>query len=146
MLRASARRSKKSCRSSNLDVLLRAASTNSVARPARCSAPALMVSTQRRSRSSRSEVASRSLTARIPVSGVRTSWANTASAVSTIVSACTELRLARGFGAGFFAARFLATRFFSVCLVRVRILRGERDVSAICCPPVPAAPCHGGAR
>jgi len=34
---------------------LRAASTNKVARLARCSAPALMVSTQRRSRSSRSE-------------------------------------------------------------------------------------------
>src|SRR6516164_8899412 len=42
-----------------------------------------MVSTQRRSRSGNSEVASRSLMARIPVSGVRTSWAKAASAAST---------------------------------------------------------------
>ena len=83
-LRASAPRSKKSCRTPSPVTPLRAASTNNVARLARCSAPALMVSTQRRSRSSRSEVASRSLMARIPVSGVRTSCANAASATSTM--------------------------------------------------------------
>src|SRR6185437_3967827 len=48
----------------------------------RCSAPALMVSTQRRSRSPSSDVAKRSLIARIPVRGVRTSWAKAASAAS----------------------------------------------------------------
>ena len=56
-LRASVRRSKKSWRTASPGPLLRAASTNKVARLARCSAPALMVSTQRRSRSSRSDVA-----------------------------------------------------------------------------------------
>ena len=83
-LRASVRRSKKSCRTWRPGPPLRAASTNSVARLARCSAPALMVSTQRRSRSSRSEVASRLLIARMPVSGVRTSCAKAANAVSTM--------------------------------------------------------------
>ena len=54
-----------------------------------------MVSTQRRSRSSRSEVASRLLIARMPVSGVRTSWAKAASAASTM-PALGARRLARG--------------------------------------------------
>ena len=69
-----------------------AASTNNVARLARCSAPALMVSTQRRSRSSRSDVASRLLIARMPVSGVRTSCANAASAASTMPGATAQRR------------------------------------------------------
>ena len=99
-LRASARRSKKSCRTPRPELPLRAASTNKVARPARCSAPALMVSTQRRSRSSRSDVANRSLTARIPVSGVRTSCAKAASAVSTMFGAARGLRAA-AFGVAF---------------------------------------------
>ena len=86
-LRASVRRSKKSCRTVSPGPRLRAASTNRVARLARCSAPALMVSTQRRSRSSRSEVASRLLIARMPVSGVRTSCAKAASAASTMPGA-----------------------------------------------------------
>ena len=81
-LRASERRSNTSRRTAAA-LPPRAASTKSVARLARCSAPALMVSTQRRSRSLRSEVASRSLMARIPVRGVRTSCANAASAAST---------------------------------------------------------------
>ena len=62
-----------------------------------------MVSTQRRSRSPRSEVASRSLTARIPVNGVRTSCAKAASAASTISGFAFEaerlLRRARFDGA-----------------------------------------------
>ncbi len=82
--RASVRKSKKSCRTPSPEPPPLAASTNKVARLARCSAPALMVSTQRRSRSPRSDVASRSLMARIPVSGVRTSCAKAASAVSTM--------------------------------------------------------------
>ena len=82
-LRANARKSNRSSRSpvaALRSLVLRplvfrslAASTNRVARFARCSAPALIVSTQRRSRSPRSEVARRSLIARIPVRGVRTS-------------------------------------------------------------------------
>ena len=83
-LRASVRRSKKSSRTLRPGPPLRAASTNRVARLARCSAPAVMVSTQRRSRSPRSEVASRLLIAKMPVSGVRTSCAKAASAVSTM--------------------------------------------------------------
>ena len=60
-----------------------------------------MVSTQRRSRSPSSDVASRSLMARMPVSGVRTSWANTASAASTTppdagVRLCTLITFSGG--------------------------------------------------
>ncbi len=91
-LRASARRSNRSCRTPACRCRLFAASTNRVARLARCSAPALMVSTQRRSRSSRSDVASRSLMARMPVSGVRTSCAKAASAASTIPEAAVPWR------------------------------------------------------
>src|SRR5713226_5402539 len=108
-LRASARRSKKSCRTPAAAVPPLAASTNKVARLARCSAPALMVSTQRRSRSSRSEVANRPLMARIPVSGVRTSCANAASAASTILgTGIVATRLPRAL-----AAATAGTRFFS---------------------------------
>ena len=71
-----------------------------------------MVSTQRRSRSPRSEVASRSLIARMPVSGVRTSWANAASAASTMPeTAAADLRLPRAFAAAL-DTRFFAGRFF----------------------------------
>src|SRR6202158_2682593 len=125
-LRASARRSKRSCRTPAAALPPFAASTNNVARRARCSAPALMVSTQRRSRSSRSDVASRSLMARIPVSGVRTSCANAASAVSTMpgaVAAAARLR-----------ALPLATRearFFGGRLLDGRVMRGERDFGAM---------------
>ena len=105
----------------------RAASTNNVARLARCSAPALMVSTQRRSRSSRSDVASRLLIARIPVSGVRTSCANAASAASTMPgSAFAAMRLRRAFAGGFGA------RFFDGCFfLASRPLRRERGFAAM---------------
>ena len=131
-LRASVRRSKKSCRTCRPGPPLRAASTNSVARLARCSAPALMVSTQRRSRSSRSEVASRLLIARMPVSGVRTSCAKAASAVSTMPDvAATDLRLPRAFTAAL-DTRFFACRFFSG-----RVARRERFFAAMI--PYPCA-------
>ena len=127
-LRASARRSNKSCRTpAARDRRCCAASTNKVARLARCSAPALMVSTQRRSRSSRSEVARRSLMARIPVSGVRTSWANAASAASTMPGPAQPL-----------AARWRAlpaasawSALFRRPLLRRRVVRCERDFGAM---------------
>src|SRR5262249_18309188 len=113
-----------------------AESTNRLARLARCSAPALMVSTQRRSRSPSSDVASRSLMARMPVSGVRTSWANAASAASTTLDAgarlCTLLALAADLR---FAARLFGARF----------LRWSRDFAAMIHPaPPPAPPWHAG--
>ena len=113
-LRASARRSKKSCRTPSPGPRLLAASTNNVARLARCSAPALMVSTQRRSRSSRSEVARRSLMARMPVSGVRTSWANAASAASTMPGPAVTAARLRAAPAARAGARFFDVRFFGV--------------------------------
>ena len=110
--RASTRRSNRSCRIPAAAPWPRAASTNNVARLARCSAPALMVSTQRRSRSSRSDVARRLLIANIPVSGVRTSCANAASAASTMPgSAFAAMRLRRAFAGGF-GARFFDGCFF----------------------------------
>jgi len=125
-LRASARRSKKSLRTPAAALPPFAASTNNVARLARCSAPALMVSTQRRSRSSRSDVAKRSLMARIPVSGVRTSWANAASAASTMPgSAAMAVRL-RALPAATAEARFFGGRRFGN-----RLLRCERDFGAM---------------
>ena len=136
-LRASARRSNRSCRPAWVP-WLRAASTNRVARLARCSAPALMVSTQRRSRSPRSEVASRLLIARIPVSGVRTSCAKAASATSTMPGA-SEVR---GFAAlprfrdltadlaARLTARFFAGRFFGGWPLRV-----GRDFTAMILRP-----------
>ena len=131
-LRASVRRSKKSCRTWSPGPPLRAASTNSVARLARCSAPALMVSTQRRSRSSRSEVASRLLIARMPVSGVRTSCAKAANAVSTMPgTAAADLRLPRVFTAAL-DTRFFARRFFAG-----RVTRRERIFAAMI--PLPCA-------
>ena len=131
-LRASVRRSKKSCRTSSPGPPLRAASTNRVARLARCSAPALMVSTQRRSRSSRSEVASRLLIARMPVSGVRTSCANAASAVSTIPETATaDLRVPRTFAAA------LDTRFFAGRFLTGRVMRRARRFAAMVPLPLP---------
>ncbi len=121
-LRASARKSNRSCRIPAATSPPLAASTNNVARLARCSAPALMVSTQRRSRSSRSDVANRSLMARIPVNGVRTSCANAASAASTIPGAAVTARL-RDLPA--------ATRFFGGRLFAGRVLRFERDFGAM---------------
>src|SRR5216684_4006052 len=122
-LRASTRRSKKSCRTPAAARPPFAASTNNVARLARCSAPALMVSTQRRSRSSRSDVASRLLMARIPVSGVRTSCANAASAASTIPGAgIAAARLLRALPEATPGALFLSDRLFDG-----RVMRSERD-------------------
>ena len=126
-LRASIRRSKKSCRTPTAAWPLLAASTNRVARLARCSAPALMVSTQRRSRSSRSDVARRSLMARIPVSGVRTSCAKAASAVSTMPGSgdldCALARLAGG--------KHRQRVFFDGRLFGGRAVRCERDFDAM---------------
>jgi len=119
-LRAKARRSKKSWRTPPSERPLLAASTNRVARLARCSAPALMVSTHRRSRSLRSDVANRSLMARIPVSGVRTSWANVASAVSTMPAAAGLAAVRRVFLAAELAAFFLGRAFFGRRVVRPR--------------------------
>ena len=133
-LRASARRSKKSCRTPTAALPLRAASTNKVARLARCSAPALMVSTQRRSRSSRSDVASRSLMARIPVSGVRTSCAKAASAASTMPGAAAPAARLRALPAATPGARFFGGRLFGG-----RVVRCERDFGAMI-PPTPAGP------
>src|SRR5581483_9910019 len=133
-LRARARRSNRSSRIALPPWRSLAASTNKVARLARCSAPALMVSTQRRSRSASSDVASRSLIARIPVSGVRTSCANTASACSIMADFPAALR------AGLAAARVFGGRRFGT-----RFLRGSRDFDAIH-KPLPAAACHGDHR
>ena len=133
-LRASGRRLNKSWRTPVVPLASLAASTNKVARLARCSAPALMVSTQRRSRSSRSEVASRSLMARIPVSGVRTSCAKAASAASTTPGAAVATRLRRVSGSRFFGSRFFGSRF----------LRCKRALTAmIPLSPAPPAACHG---
>src|ERR1700722_5558494 len=132
-LRASARKSKKSCRTASAEPPLRAASTNKVARLARCSAPALMVSTQRRSRSSRPDVASRSLMARMPVSGVRTSCANAANAASTMPGATVLTARLRALPAAIFGARFFS----------VRLGRCERDFDAMIPPTRPPPACHG---
>src|SRR5713101_2961030 len=125
-LRASTRRSKKSCRTPAAARPPFAASTNNVARLARCSSPALMVSTQRRSRSSRSDVARRSLMARIPVSGVRTSCANAASAASTIPGAAGTAARLRALSAVAREARFFGARLFGG-----RVVRCERDFGAM---------------
>ncbi|BAR58020.1 hypothetical protein NK6_4855 [Bradyrhizobium diazoefficiens] len=126
-LRASARRSNRSCRSAPppfpAPLPVRAASTNRVARLARCSAPALMVSAQRRSRSPRSEVASRSLIARMPVRGVRTSWAKAASAAWTTSGATTLVVRLRTFPAA--PDRFRGNR------LDVRVVRAGRVFAAI---------------
>ncbi len=134
-LRASARRSNRSCRIPAAASPL-AASTNKVAKLARCSAPALMVSTQRFSRSSRSDVANRSLMARIPVNGVRTSCANAASAASTMPGVALLM-------AGFLTARFLTAglralpaatreaRFLGGRCLEGRVERFERDLAAM---------------
>src|SRR6476661_6435667 len=124
-LRASTRRSKKSCRTPAAALPPFAASTNKVARLARCSAPALIVSTQRRSRSLRSDVASRPLMARIPVSGVRTSCANAASAASTTPGAAGTAARLRGLFAATREARFFGGRLFG------RVVRRERDFGAM---------------
>ena len=110
-------------------VPLRAASTNSVASAARCSAPTLMVSTQRSSRSPSSDVASSELIARMPVSGVRTSCANAASAASTIPASDGE-RAARGLPTAGLATAFLAARFFGAGFLTTRFLpaRAARKV------------------
>jgi len=92
------------------------------------------VSTQRRSRAGRSEVASRSLIARIPVSGVRTSWANTASAASTTPDEALDLRVLPA-AERFFAGRFLGARFE----------RTERDLAAMIFGPLALLPWHGEA-
>ena len=104
-----------------------------------------MVSAQRRSRSSRSEVASRLLMARMPVSGVRTSWANAASAASTMPGPDTAARLRRGLTGGFLAGGFLAgsflARFFAGRFLVSPVERRTRGFAAMV--PCPAGPaCH----
>ena len=149
-LRASVRRSNKSCRSMlpppppfpvPLPVL--AASTNRVARFARCSAPALIVSAHRLSRSPRSEVASRSLIARMPVRGVRTSWAKAASAACTTSGSTRLVLRSRNPAVG--PERFRATR------LDVRVVRAARVFAAITPlrsipfePPAVRRAWHGG--
>src|SRR5262249_43032487 len=71
----------------------RAASTMSAVSRARCSAVLLIAVAQRRSRPPSSELAGRSLSARMPVSGVRISWAMSASAAS-IARGCGDPRRA----------------------------------------------------
>src|SRR6201999_578530 len=103
--------------------------------------PALMVSTQRRSRSSRSDVASRSLIARIPVSGVRTSWAKAASAASTMPGAAAaraRLRFPPAVAAG--------VRFFVVRFSGDRLVRLARDTDAMIPPNRLAEHGRGGAQ
>src|SRR6516162_5950780 len=105
-----------------------------------------MVSAQRRSRSPRSEVASRSLIARIPVRGVRTSWAKAASAALTTFGAAALLfrfgalpaALTRVFARDF--ARDLGSRLDD------RVVRAERVLAAMF-PLEPRLPpaWHGGA-
>ena len=85
-----------------------------------------MVSTQRRSRSSRSDVARRSLMARIPVSGVRTSCANAASAVSTMPGPAVLAARLRALRAARPEARFFGGRLFGD-----RVVRCERDFGAM---------------
>src|SRR4051794_39600633 len=88
-----------------------------------------MVSTQRRSRSSRSEVASRLLIARMPVRGVRTSCAKAASAASTVLAALPRWR-----GEAFAAlveVRFLTCRFFGWRFLDGGALRFPRDPFAM---------------
>ena len=68
-------------------------------------------------------MANRSLIARMPVSGVRTSWANAASAVSTMpgmAAAAVRLRALRA-----------ATRFFGGRRFGDRVVRLERDFGAM---------------
>ncbi len=102
-------------------LLALAASMTSVVSEARCSALSLMPAAQRRSRSPRLELANNSPSARMPVSAVRMSWANTASTASPSRAAGRRLRRA-------FAADF--------CLVLDRAIGG---------PFAPRqATCHGG--
>src|SRR3954462_10382225 len=107
-----------------------------------------MVSTQRRSRSSRSEVASRLLIARMPVKGVRTSCAKAASAASTVLTAPPRWR-----GEAFAAlveVRFLTCRFFVCRFLDGGALRFPRDPFAMIPYPTtrsmawPNGQSHGG--
>src|SRR4051794_25222795 len=99
-----------------------------------------MVSTQRRSRSPRSEVESRSLMARIPVSGVRTSCANAASAASTMPGPAGLVELLGGRLRDLRAltpeARFLGGRTLGDGILSDPVRRRERDFSAMI-PPDP---------
>src|SRR3954462_2378551 len=99
-----------------------------------------MVSTQRRSRSPSSEVASRLLIARMPVSGVRTSWAKAASAASTMPGLDTAARLRRSLAGGFLASRFLARVFADRFLVSPVERRTRGFAAMVPCPAGPA--CH----
>src|SRR5262249_14331447 len=89
--------------------------------------------------SPRSEVASRLLMARMPVSGVRTSWAKAASAASTIPGSFDLARDLAGFAAlprlcaSFVAG--LATRLFVGRLLDDRLLRVGRDRAAMILRP-----------
>src|SRR3984957_4805379 len=81
-----------------------AASIAKVVSAARCSALVLMPSAQRRSRSPRLELASNSPSARMPVSDVRMSCANAASAASVVRAAARRrsVRRRERFAADFF--------------------------------------------
>src|SRR3984893_339119 len=84
-----------------------AASIANVVSAARCSAPVLMLAAQRRSRSPRLELASNSPSARMPVSEVRMSCANAASAASVV-------RVTAPHRSGRRRERFAADFFFSL--------------------------------
>src|SRR5579871_1524223 len=151
--RASARRSNRSSRMTAWARSGLAASTNTVASAERCSAPALMVSTQRRSRSPRSDVASRSLIAMMPVSGVRTSWAKAASAASTTFEEAVclgrglgldrRLRLGSSVGPDLTfcsdLARCWRAETGESCFTDRFFLRFTRDLAAM----IPRSPCLG---
>src|SRR5207237_8215051 len=100
---------------------------------------------QRRSRSPRSEVVSRSLMARIPVSGVRTSCANAASAASTMPGPAVLIALLEGRlldlraltpEARFRGGRICGERALGNRVVSDPVRRRERDFSAMI-PPDP---------
>ena len=99
---ASARGENGSLRSVSRVASALTASTISVDSAARCSAPLLTAFAHSRSRWRKSDEASNSASATMPVSGVRMSWAMPASAAS----------MARGFGAG----RARRTACFALCL------------------------------
>ena len=80
--------------------------------------------------------------ARIPVSGVRTSCANVASAVSTMSGAAILAADLRAFPAAAFAARF-----FGGALLDRRLVRPGRDFDAMFPPTWPRdLPWHGRPR
>ena len=92
---ASARRPNTSSRSTSPRFSARTPSTTSVASAARCSAAPFTWAAHWRSRSGRSAAAINSLIARMPLSGVRISWASMASAVSVAPDRAGRARFLR---------------------------------------------------